>query len=182
MRVHFCSIFIPQTQFSHSSVLCYSHTSWLSSSSSCLSSTLSIAVASSSNTQRRISLPGRLLKYHLYCGVSMTVWQCRLLLCFLPHPQWCSCVFGSLLPDSQLTVHSSVSSRGPKQRHLMYLAISQSPHCSDLNYWLVLKLRDWETSQTSALTTLDWCCYLSCHARWEHTHHRLRWIDHFKEL
>lgn len=40
---------------------------------------------------REIPLPGWLLKYHLFWAVSMTIWQCRLPLSFLPDPQWRLC-------------------------------------------------------------------------------------------
>lgn len=51
---------------------------------------------------REIPLPGWLLKYHLFWAVSMTIWQCRLPLSFLPDPQWRLCVLKSLLPDCAL--------------------------------------------------------------------------------
>lgn len=53
-------------------------------------------------SSREIPLPGWLLKYHLFWAVSMTIWQCRLPLSFLPDPQWRLCVLKSLLPDCAL--------------------------------------------------------------------------------
>lgn len=94
----------------------------VSFSSSCLPSTLCPAAAFRGKTQRNIALPGRVLKYHLCRGVSMTLWQGGLPLSFLVHPQWCSCV---LLTLSWVT-HTSVSSSETKHRHPHYLAICLS--------------------------------------------------------
>lgn len=80
----------------------------VSSGSSCLP----LAVSTSSPRGKTI-LSGWLLKYHLYCGVSMAVWRCRLSLSSLPGPLM---MLRSVLPDCQLTVDSSASSRGTKHR------------------------------------------------------------------
>lgn len=68
---------------------------------------------------KEMLLPGWLLKYHPYCGVSMTVWQCRLLLSFLPRPQWCSCVLSSLYISPHPPGEKADTFKTPRQTALI---------------------------------------------------------------
>lgn len=98
-------------------------------------------------SSREIPLPGWLLKYHLFWAVSMTIWQCRLPLSFLPDPQWHLCVLKSLLPDCALKCYLL---RGKTKQNTHSKKIKKAPTLvSCLSGWipsvsecLVIMLRD----------------------------------------